>query len=101
MNAAFRLTGIARRDVVEIIRYTREQFGDAQADAYIADLWSAFGLIANQPLIGTERVEVSPPVRLHPHARHNILYVIDERGVLILRVLSGRQRWQRLVFDEY
>lgn len=100
MTTAFRLSADARRDLVEIYRYTRDQFGHAQAEAYTADLWSAFRLIGDQPLIGAERTEMTPPVRLHPHARHNILYLSDARGVLILRVLSGRQRWQALLSDE-
>jgi len=100
MTDTFRLTATARRDLVEIYRYTREQYGDAQAETYTADLWSAFRFIGDQPLIGVERTEISPPVRLHPHARHNILYLTDARGVLILRVLSGRQRWQALLSDQ-
>ncbi len=31
----------------------------------------------------------TPPVRLCPHAQHLIVYIMDDTGVYILRILHG------------
>jgi toxin ParE1/3/4 len=36
-------------------------------------------------------------VRVHPFQAHVIIYVVDDAGVLIVRVLHGRQEWERLL----
>jgi toxin ParE1/3/4 len=32
---------------------------------------------------------------LHPYQSHLIVYVLDDRGVLIVRILHGRLEWER------
>ena len=44
-------------------------------------------MLGETPLICRERLEFSPPVRIHPHGRHLIVYVIDTDQILIVRVL--------------
>jgi len=45
------------------------------------------------PLIARERTEFSPPLRIHVHGTHLVVYVSDGKAVDILRVLGGRQDW--------
>jgi toxin ParE1/3/4 len=42
-----------------------------------------------------ERPEFEPPVRLHPYQAHMIVYIEDGAAILIVRVLHGRQDWER------
>jgi toxin ParE1/3/4 len=41
--------------------------------------------------LARERREFEPPVRLHPYQAHMIAYIIRDGGLLIIRVLHGRQ----------
>lgn len=43
------------------------------------------------------RTEFSPPARLHVYQSHVVTSVEDGDGILILRVLSGRQDWQQIL----
>jgi len=52
----------------------------------------------SQPAPALRRVRVAgiaDPARLHFHKSRVIAYVVEAEGVLILRVLSGRQDWAR------
>ena len=51
-------------------------------------------LIADNPRIARERQEFTPAVRLHPYQSHMIVYLRDDMGVLVVRVLHGRQDWE-------
>ncbi len=68
-------------------------FGEARAERYFRELKAAFDLIAQNPRLARERMEIAPPVRIHPHRSHLVVYFIDERGVLILRVRHAREDW--------
>ena len=78
---------LAEQDLVEIWLYTFQEWGERQADRYLDDLDEAIHLLAEQPLLCRERSEFSPPVRIHHHAHHLIVYLALEDGVNIVRVL--------------
>ena len=42
-----------------------------------------------------ERQEFDPPVRLHPYGAHMIVCVENGAGILVIRILHGRQDWER------
>jgi len=75
------------QDLIEIWLYTFGEWGEKQADNYLDDLDEAFHLLAEQPLLCRERNELSPPVRIHHHAHHLIVYLAMEDGINIVRVL--------------
>lgn len=64
-----------------------------QADRYIDDLVRIFELIAAVPTLARERREFEPPVRIHVHESHLIVYMIADGHVSIMRLLGGRQDW--------
>lgn len=71
-------------------------FGPAQADRYIDGLLETLDLIAEFPEMSRLRTEIDPPMRVHPHQSHAIIYKIDERGdVLIVRIRHALEDWQR------
>jgi toxin ParE1/3/4 len=90
----YRLSRRAEADVVAVYVSGAARFGPARAEAYQASLIAAFETIAAHPGIAREREEFSPPVRLHPHGAHLIAYAAQAQGVLILRVLHGRQDFE-------
>jgi toxin ParE1/3/4 len=97
VTLGYRLSKAAQKDLADIYRYTREKFGKAQAESYISSLRESLALIAGQPLMGPERTELTPPVRVHPHGQHIIVYVPEGERPLIVRIVSGKQHWQPLL----
>lgn len=93
----YRTTEQADRDIVGIYVRGDAMFGTAQVEAYQDGLFSTFDLLADNPHLARERSELSPPVRLHPYGVHMVVYTIRPEGVLIVRVLHGRQDWEALL----
>lgn len=72
------------------------QFGIAQAEKYFAELEQTFELLADNPMIARERLEIVPPTRMHPHGSHLIVYAQeDSGGITIIRIRHGREDWER------
>ena len=91
----YRTTRQADQDIIDIYLRGCREFGEPQAERYHAGLAATLDLIASNPRIARERAEFTPPVRLHPYQSHLIVYLLDDGGVLIVRVLHGRQGWEK------
>jgi toxin ParE1/3/4 len=91
---AYRTTLRADGDIIGIYVDGARTFGTAQADRYFAGLIDCFDLLARHPLLARERTELDPPVRVHFHKSHVIAYLEEPGGILIVRVLRGRQDWE-------
>ncbi len=89
----YRLTPRALVDLEDIWRYTAEQWSIEQADRYVDELTQVFQAIAALPLLARERMEFDPPVRIHVHGSHLVVYTVYDDHVAILRLLGGRQDW--------
>lgn len=48
-------------------------------------------MLAATPEIAVERRDFQPPVRVHHYEKHLIIYVITNKGILIVRVLHQSQ----------
>lgn len=91
---AYRLTRKAAGDVSEIYAFSAEQFGVDQADAYHTLLEHTFEFLARNPFAARERLELSPPVRIHPVQSHLVLYQVEsDDSILIIRVRHGHEDW--------
>lgn len=97
----YRRTAKADQDITDIYRDGFRLFGEAQAEAYFAQLETCFELLAAHPGMARLRDEFRPPVRLHPVGAHIVVYVEDAAGILIIRVLHGRQDWLALLADGF
>ena len=75
------------QDLVDIWLYTFDEWGEKQADKYLDDLDTAIKFLAEQPLISRNRTELDPPVRIHHHGHHLIVYLALDDGISIIRVL--------------
>ena len=91
----YRTTRQADQDIIDIYFYGCRQFGVEQAERYHEGLAAILDLIAHNPYMARERPEFTPPVRLYPYRSHLIVYRLDDAGVLVVRILHGRQDWGR------
>ena len=82
-----RFTAQADADIIDSYLYGFEKFGRDQAERYEEGLRHVVDLIADNPRLAAERSEHSPPVRVHHHAKHHIIYLIEDAHILIVRVL--------------
>lgn len=89
----WRTTDEADDDLQFIVERGIVQFGRHASDAYLARIIDLFETLAAHPYIGSQRAAARGPVRILPSGSHNILYVIDNEDVIILRVLHGLQDW--------
>jgi toxin ParE1/3/4 len=90
----YRTTLRADEDIIGIYADGARAFGTVQADRYFAGLIDCFALLARHPLLARERSELNPPARVHFHKSHVIAYLTEPDGILIVRVLAGRQQWE-------
>lgn len=80
----------AEDDLADIWVHTLKKWGIEQADKYIDELADTFELLASNPLMCSERHEFVPPVRIHHHGRHFIIYTVESDHIFIVRVLHDR-----------
>ncbi|WP_410202589.1 type II toxin-antitoxin system RelE/ParE family toxin [Escherichia coli] len=94
---SLRLTPQAEGDMEEIWLRGAVEWSPEQADRYVDGITAVFGLLCTMPGIARERLEFSPPVRIHPSGAHLIIYRIVADQIDVLRILGGRQNWFRLL----
>jgi len=92
-----RLTSRATADIDRIYLEGARQFGIAQADAYQRGLMASISIIADHPFLAHERTAFRNPVRIHAYESHVIAYVVDDLGVLIVRILHAHQNLRRIL----
>lgn len=85
-----RRSRLADADLIDIYVYGAQNFGQLAAEAYFLDINQTFQFLAENPFAGRERTEFNPPVRIHPHGRHLIIYTIEDSCILIVRVLHQK-----------
>ena len=92
----------ARRDITDVLRYTSDRWGTAQALEYRALIEEALVAIANDPHRGRSRVDVRPGIlafhirqRGRP-ARHIVFYRLGAEGTVeLVRVLHDAMDFER------
>jgi toxin ParE1/3/4 len=80
----------AEDDFTDILQYTLETWGEAQALAYRAVLDKALLAIRHNPRIGHVRPELSAAHRIFFAGRHLIVYRVGETAVYVSRILHER-----------
>ena len=88
--ANYRLTPDAKSDLIDIRRYTVEQWGKAQSKKYLSELRQTIRLLAETPSLGKSRLDVGEDVLSFPHFSHVIYYMAHERQLVVFGVLHKR-----------
>ncbi|MEQ8801637.1 type II toxin-antitoxin system RelE/ParE family toxin [Haliea sp.] len=84
----FLLTSAARKDIVDIGRFTSEKWGKRQRDKYLKQLDDAFRLLARQPEIGRDAEGVRPGYKKFSQGSHIIFYRAGtESKIVVIRIL--------------
>ena len=87
------LTSNAIADLDRISAEGAVQFGFVQSEFYEHKLVEMLDTLAARPYLAPERRAAHGRVRLMPCGVHNILYMVENEDVVILRVLHGLQNW--------
>lgn len=86
----FRLTPDAQDDLIEIRRYTLQQWGAEQSQKYLREIRNTIGLLAETPALGKLRPEVGANVHSFPQGSHIIYYVVHNQQMVVFGVLHKR-----------
>lgn len=95
--ACYRLTPAAQRDLEKIWLYGADRWSTDQAERYADTMEETFERLRVMPELARERLEFDPPVRIHPVARHIVIYRIDGDHLTVLRILGQSQDWQSIL----
>lgn len=90
---AWILTATAISDLDRLAADGAVRFGFEQSEVYEQKLVATLDALAAMPYLGPERQASQQVVRLMPSGSHNILYIVENEDVIILRVLHGLQDW--------
>ena len=84
------LTAAARKDVIEIGRFSTKKWGKRQRDRYLKQLDDAFEILARQPEIGKDAKDIKPGYRKFGHGSHVIFYRAGtDSKIVVIRILHG------------
>lgn len=88
--SSYLLTAAARKDMIEIGRFSHEKWGKRQRDKYLKQLDDAFKLLARQPEIGKDAETIKPGYRKFSQGSHVIFYREGaESKIVVVRVLHN------------
>ena len=97
--AEFRLTTTAVSHIEEIFGFSTQQFGEAQAEAYVEGLKRTLGLLAEFPRMGMAVYELRPGLRRFVFSSHIVFYTPHEHFVLINAIIHSKRNIRRHMFD--
>jgi len=80
----------ARADLVEIGDYIAHD-NPGRAATFIAELRAHCVHLAEFPASAQRRPDIDPEIRIAPHAGYIICYETTDRGIHIVRIVSGRR----------
>jgi toxin ParE1/3/4 len=80
----------AQQDIINILRYTGETWGQEQLKSYSSKLDTALILIAQNPEIGYRNLNLSEVHRLYHVGSHVVVYRIEDTIISVVRILHQR-----------
>ena len=93
--ANYKLSNVAKEDLIRIHHYGVKQFGIKQADKYFESFFLHFELIAQNP-VGFESVDfIKPGYRRCVCGVDSVCYIINDEVVEIMTII-GRQDFNPL-----
>lgn len=86
----YKFTATAEKDLLGIVDYSLEKWGDIKAAQYVDGLESFASNLANNPNVGLYQGDIFADIRAFPYESHILYYVSDSQGITIIRVLHKR-----------
>ncbi|MFK4754124.1 type II toxin-antitoxin system RelE/ParE family toxin [Oceanobacter antarcticus] len=87
---SYLLTAAARKDLIDIGRFTSEKWGKRQRDKYLKQLDDAFKLLARQPEIGRDADDIKAGYKKFSQGSHIIFYRAGmESKIVVIRILHN------------
>lgn len=86
----YKLTQDAKADLIEIRRFTMQQWGAVQSQKYLSELRHTMQLLAENPSLGKPKPDVGSDVLSFPHVSHVIYYMMYEHHLVVFGVLHKR-----------
>ena len=87
---SYLLTAAARKDLIDIGRFTAEKWGKRQRDKYLKQLDDAFKLLARQPEIGRDADGIKARYKKFSQGSHIIFYRAGmESKIVVIRILHN------------
>lgn len=80
----------AESDLIDVWRYSFEEWGEVQADKYLDELGGGISKLAINPEIGIKRDYVREGYRVLFVGSHAVYYTVTPDAVHVVRVLHGR-----------
>jgi len=99
--ARYRLSKLAKLDLIEIAEYTVDRWGLEQADRYLDSLSRCFELLVSQPRIGRPCDRIRKGYRRIEHEKHVIFYLVGEEGIFISRILHQNMLPGKHLFEDF
>ena len=96
----WKLSRLARLDLIEIADYTVDTWGLEQADRYMDSLEDCFKQLVRVPGMGRPCNQIRPGYRRIEHEKHIIIYRAVPGGVFISRILHQRMLPSLQVFED-
>jgi toxin ParE1/3/4 len=86
----FELASPAAADLLDIVRYTHQRWGGAQAQRYREELELALQHLSLTPDVGRRRHAIAPGLRSFSLAQHVAFYIQRKDRILVVRILHPR-----------
>ena len=96
----YRLSRLARLDLIEIGDYTLDHWGANQAIHYLESLERCFDLVGANPEIGRNCDRLRKGYCRIEHEKHVVFYRNDHAGILIVRILHQRALPENRAMEE-
>lgn len=88
INASYKITRKAQADLMQIGRYTANEWGVTQRNSYLKQLDDCFSQISENPTLGIPSDFIAKDYRKFPQGNHLIFYKNNPEGIVeIIRVL--------------
>lgn len=87
--AKFEYTEIARKELINIIGYTVDTWGQSQALKYVDGLEVLAQRLAETPELGKHRADIflKRKILFFPYEKHILYYAVIPNGISIIRIL--------------
>jgi len=93
--AEFKLSKKAERDLINIAKYTIQNFGKQQSTKYKTELQNRIDSLVKNPQLGRSAAQFHPNLRRYNFKAHSIFYEVTDYGIFIVRVLGQQMDFER------